>query len=96
MKLAVTAATAVILLSMQGTPVFAAPSSAQIAKAEAELTKRFDKADANQDGQVTRDEVNGVMPRVYSNFDKIDTAHKGAVTLDDIKAYVLEQLHQRS
>jgi len=61
------------------------------AQMNAELQKRFAAADANADGQLTRDEAKGKMPMVYKRFDDIDTAHKGYVTLADIQAYAIAQ-----
>lgn len=61
------------------------------AQMNAELQKRFAAADANADGQLTREEAKGKMPKVFKHFDAIDTAHKGVVTLADIQAYAIAQ-----
>jgi hypothetical protein len=78
-----------------GLPASAALAQAadpgRAAQANAELQKRFAAADANADGQLTRDEAKGKMPMVYKRFDDIDTAHKGVVTLADIQVYVIAQ-----
>jgi len=66
------------------------------AQMNAELQKRFAAADANGDGQLTRDEAKGKMPMVYKRFDDIDTAHKGTVTLADIQAYAIAQRAARA
>jgi len=66
------------------------------AQMQAELQKRFAAADANGDGQLTRDEAKGKMPMVYKRFDEIDAAHKGAVTLADIQAYAVAQRAARA
>ena len=66
------------------------------AQMNAELQKRFAAADANGDGQLTRDEAKGKMPMVYKRFDDIDTAHKGTVTLADIQAYAIAQRTARA
>jgi hypothetical protein len=61
------------------------------AQMQAELKKRFTAADANGDGQLTREEAQGRMPRVHQDFDAIDATHKGFVTLADIQAYAVAQ-----
>jgi len=66
------------------------------AQMNAELQKRFAAADANGDGQLTRDEAKGKMPMVYKRFDDIDAAHKGIVTLADIQAYAIAQRTARA
>ena len=48
------------------------------------LTERFEKADVNHDGKLTREEAKAGMPRVYKNFDRIDVDKKGFVTLQEI------------
>ncbi|WP_424194038.1 calcium-binding protein [Ampullimonas aquatilis] len=70
-------------------------SSEFIQKAQAEMIKRFTKADANGDGMLTKDEANGNMPKVYKNFDVIDTEKKGYVTIEQIKSYAVQQLAVR-
>lgn len=70
-------------------------SSEFIQKAQAEMTKRFNKADANGDGMLTKEEANSNMPKVYKNFDAIDTEKKGYVTIDQIKSYAMQQLAAR-
>jgi len=64
-------------------------------KAMAELESRFNAADANHDGRLTREEAKGKMPRVAQNFDAIDAQKNGYVTLDDIKAYAKEKMMER-
>jgi len=66
------------------------------AKMQAELQKRFTAADANADGQLTRDEAKAKMPRVYEHFDEIDSTHKGFVTLADIQASAIAQRAARN
>jgi len=74
-----------------GAALAQAADPGRAAQANAELQKRFAAADANADGQLTRDEAKGKMPMVYKRFDDIDTAHKGVVTLADIQAYAIAQ-----
>jgi len=83
----------------------AAPAHAQTAnaggdraaKAQAllgQLDARFNAADADHDGKLTRDEA-VKMPRVHENFDAIDAEKTGSVTVAQIKAYVLQQAGKR-
>lgn len=66
-----------------------------IQKAQAEMAKRFNKADANGDGMLTKEEANGNMPKVYKNFDAIDTEKKGFITMDQVKSYAAQQFAAR-
>ena len=77
-----------------------APASAQQASGAAggrgermigELKKRFDAADANHDGKLTKDEAKAGMPRIAEHFDEIDTAHTGAITMADIERWGMKQ-----
>ncbi len=54
----------------------------------ATLKSRFAAADKNGDGQLTRDECQAGMPRIYKGFDRIDADQKGYITLDQIIAFV--------
>ena len=74
-----------------GAALAQAADPGRAAQMAAELQKRFAAADANADGQLTRDEAKGKMPMVFKRFDDIDTAHKGFVTLADIQAYAIAQ-----
>ena len=58
---------------------------AQQGKLQATLEQRFAQADANKDGQVTREEAKGVMPRLFRNFERVDADHSGAVTMAEIQ-----------
>ncbi len=70
-------------------------SSAQKAQMENLLQQRFAQADTNHDGQVTRDEANGVMPRLFRHFAQVDADHSGAVTMDEIhQAIAVIAMHQ--
>ncbi|MEP6874029.1 MAG: EF-hand domain-containing protein [Burkholderiales bacterium] len=81
----------VALAALLPAAAFAQPDAGRAAQMQAELQKRFVAADANADGQLTRDEANGKMTMVYKHFDDIDSAHKGVVTLADIRAYAIAQ-----
>jgi hypothetical protein len=61
----------------------------------AQLEQRFATADADHNGQLTRDEAKAGMPRVYQRFDEIDSSKKGYVTLDDIRAVLLTRMSGR-
>lgn len=72
-----------------------APNAARLDKARTELQKRFDAADANRDGKLTREEAQAKMPRIYKNFDAIDTAHAGAISLSDIETFLVSKKGSR-
>jgi len=52
------------------------------------LMARFHRADLNGDGQLTRDEAQKGMPRVYRHFSEIDAQNRGYVTLAQIASYL--------
>jgi Ca2+-binding EF-hand superfamily protein len=52
------------------------------------LMERFHRADANNDGHLTREEARKGLPRVYAHFSEIDTANKGYVTLEQITTWL--------
>ncbi|WP_028221304.1 EF-hand domain-containing protein [Paraburkholderia oxyphila] len=52
-----------------------------------QLQSRFEAADTNHDGKLTKAEAQAGMPLVAKNFDQIDATHKGYVTLDDIAQF---------
>ncbi|MBV7538526.1 EF-hand domain-containing protein [Duganella sp. sic0402] len=63
------------------------------------LRKRFDAADLDGNGMLSRDEARkaglGVVDR---NFDHIDTAQRGNVSFDDLQTYLIqrrEEAHSR-
>ncbi|EJL80618.1 hypothetical protein PMI15_03748 [Polaromonas sp. CF318] len=70
-------------------------NAARLEKARTELQKRFDAADTNKDGKLTREEAQAKMPKVYKNFDAIDTGHSGAVSLADIETFVVSKKGSR-
>lgn len=79
------------LLVLTGITVCAqAPAGQRAERMQTELRKRFGNADANADGQLSREEA-AKMPWVSKNFDAIDANRKGSVTLDDIEAYAVTQ-----
>lgn len=68
-----------------------APKADRMEKARTELQKRFEAADTNKDGKLTREEAQAKMPKVYKNFDAIDAGHAGAISLADIEAFVVSK-----
>ena len=72
---------ATLFLALAGAPSRAAELPPRAVKM---LTERFEKADVNHDGKLTREEAKAGMPRVYKNFDRIDVDKKGFVTLQEI------------
>jgi hypothetical protein len=88
---AVTAISALILMHTAG----AASGDQRLAKRAAQLQARFEQADGDHDGKLTRAEAKAGMPRIYEHFDEIDTSHNGVLTLEDIKAYAVAKMSQR-
>ena len=81
-----------MVLPVLGTAAHAqAPNTARLEKARTELQKRFEAADTNKDGKLTREEAQAKMPKVYKNFDAIDAGHAGAISLADIEAFVVSK-----
>lgn len=67
---------------------FAAPQAdnARAQQAAQQLEARFQQADTDQDGKLTKAEAEKGMPRLAKNFAKIDLSGNGYVTLDQVKA----------
>lgn len=57
----------------------------------AEMKKKFEEADANHDGKLTKEEVKGKLPMIEQHFDEIDTSHSGAITMKDVAVYLRAQ-----
>jgi len=72
-----------------------APNAARLEKARTELQKRFEAADANRDGKLTREEAQAKMPRIYKSFDAIDAGHTGAISLADIESFLVSKKGSR-
>jgi len=91
---AVRAALAAALVAGAALSANAMPPVAGGAHLEEALTvmhQRFDSADSNHDGRISREDARDRMPFVYRNFDAIDTEHKGYVTMAQIEAYAARQ-----
>jgi hypothetical protein len=62
------------------------------AQAMQKLKKRFEEADLDASGSLTRDEASKAgLGFVVKNFDRIDSAHRGAVSFDDLKAFMQQR-----
>lgn len=56
------------------------------------LKKRFDAADLDGNGALSRDEARGAgFTVVDKNFDHIDTARRGNVSFDDLQTYLMQR-----
>lgn len=82
-------------LALTATAHAQAPNAARLEKARGELQKRFEAADANKDGKLTREEAQAKMPHIYKNFDMIDTGHTGAISLADIETFLVSKKGSR-
>lgn len=67
----------------------------RLEQAKAKLEQKFNEADANHDGKLTREEADGKMPRVYKMFDEIDTEKNGYVTLEQIGHFAMGKMAAR-
>ncbi|SDG93984.1 MULTISPECIES: EF-hand domain-containing protein [unclassified Duganella] len=63
------------------------------------LRKRFDAADLDGNGMLSRDEARSAgLGVVDKNFDHIDTTRRGKVSFDDLQTYLIqrrEEAHSR-
>lgn len=56
------------------------------------LKKRFDEADTDGSGSLSREEASKAgLSFVNRNFEHIDTRQRGDITFDDLKAYVMQR-----
>ncbi|CAN5245518.1 hypothetical protein BH10PSE17_BH10PSE17_29760 [soil metagenome] len=83
------ACTAPLLVQAQS-----ADSAAKIQQLKEQMASRFNAADVDHDGRLTKAEA-ARMPRVAKNFDAIDKAGRGYVTQDDITAYAMAMAAER-
>jgi Ca2+-binding EF-hand superfamily protein len=70
-------------------------NSSRAEQLKAQMIERFQQADVNKDGRITKTEANGKMPRLYQRFDQIDKDGDGYVNQADIIGYVEKQAAQR-
>jgi hypothetical protein len=82
------AALAAVLLGSVVLADESAPSGLRAQLIEAQLKRRFAKADTDHDGRLTRDEAHKGMSRVYEHFDEIDTEKKGYLALEQIQGFL--------
>jgi Ca2+-binding EF-hand superfamily protein len=83
----VRAAVLILLVAgLSGNSLAQSNSSANAADMKQQFIKRFNAADTNGDGKLTREEAKAGMPAVYKHFDEIDRDKKGYVTIADIAA----------
>ena len=75
--------TAIACLFLASTSVLAAPPTEQFDPVQFE--KRFHKADANKDSQLSRKEAYAEFPRMPEFFDEIDSNRDNAITLLEVK-----------
>jgi hypothetical protein len=76
------------------TPSAEPPASGEALRAQAmqKLKQRFDEADLDASGSLTREEAGKAgLGMVVKNFDRIDVAHRGAVSFDDLKAFLQQR-----
>jgi len=76
---------AITLLTSLAAAAFVPIAHAE-SRAAQQLESRFQAADRNGDGQLTRAEAEAGMPRLAARFDQIDTAQRGYITLEQLKA----------
>lgn len=61
-------------------------------QALAKLRQRFEEADADRSGGLTRQEAAAAgLGYVEANFEEIDRAHKGVVTFAEVKAFLRQR-----
>ncbi|MES2319136.1 MAG: EF-hand domain-containing protein [Pseudomonadota bacterium] len=71
-----------------------APASGQALRNEAmqKLKRRFDEADLDANGSLTREEAQrGGLGYVFVSFDEIDSAGRGKVSFDDVKKFMQQR-----
>ena len=82
----------IVLVSMN---VFAQQNPTNAQEAKAAFTQKFNDADTNHDGKLSREEAESAMPEVYKNYDKIDTKKTGGISQKQIGAYFAAKAKQQ-
>ena len=70
-------------------------ASTRAAHARAKFEERFNAADTDHDGMLSREEAQRGMPNVYKHFDEIDTAKRGQISKEEIAAFMAKLARQR-
>ena len=65
------------------------------AEMQARVLERFQRADANGDGHLSREEANSGMPYLARYFDRIDANQDGVVTREELQAARKARLESR-
>lgn len=65
-----------------------APAADRAEKAGAKLREKFDAADINHDGLLTRDEAAKGLPHAAKHFDEIDANHDGRLSVQEVAQYL--------
>ena len=65
----------------------AVAGAAQAAPTASMVAAKFQLADIDGNGKLTRDEAKANMPRVAKAFDQLDAAKRGYLTLDQVQAF---------
>jgi hypothetical protein len=68
------------------------PLDERAEKTHAVIQKRFKVADANGDGQLTREQVKFHMPFVYRNYAQIDKESKGSISLEQVASFAAQKM----
>jgi Ca2+-binding EF-hand superfamily protein len=66
------------------------PAFAQNGDMLKQLEARFNAADKDHDGKLSKSEAEAGMPRLAKAFDKIDVDHTGYITLPQIEAFMAQ------
>ncbi len=85
-----------LALALLSPAVQAFGEKAMLARMDAQLSSRFQQADVNHDGLLTREEAQAGMPLVAQRFDEIDTTRKGTITLVQLRAFMQTEMAQRT
>jgi len=85
------AAIAALLVSLGACAQDGSRSQRVAAKAQ----ERFAAADANHDGQLSRDEAQKGTPRLAGHFDEIDADHDGQLSTAEILDYLKQHRGSR-
>ncbi len=70
------------------------PASGEALRAQAmqKLKQRFEQADLDASGSLSKEEARKAgLGFVVKNFERIDTKHRGVVSFDDLKAYLQQR-----